>query len=383
MDFSLTFGMLLLFMVTTYGCIILACTIGLIKILKFQRVQYSRHPGFVSVIIPVRNEEGNILRILEEMHGQDFPADCMEVIVADDCSEDATMALVNRFAGMHPDFPLALLPAIRSEISKPGKKSAIERAVRQARGDVLLLTDADTSRGSGWISSMVSCFGSSEIQMVLGPVYFCNEKNMLQKIQSLEFLGLMGTTAGSAALGYPVMCNGANLAYRRQAFLQTGGFGENLKYSSGDDQFMMSSIREYFGKKALLFNMDPQSKVSTGAEASLRGFLNQRIRWVSKSRGYRDPVVILVGGITYLTHFFLLAGLVAGVFFPELLSISLLLWLVKILLEYPMGWIMNRFFKKKGLSGFYFTAQVFQLIYLPLAGALGMFLPYRWKGRRG
>ena len=193
----------------------------------------------------------------------------------------------------------------------------------------------------------------------------------------------MGTTAGSAALGYPVMCNGANLAYRRDSFLQTGGFSGNLKYLSGDDQFMMGAIRKHYGKGSLVFNIDPLSNVGTVPEATLTGFIHQRIRWVSKSRGYRDPVVIVVGAVTYLIHTLLLSGMLAGIFYPTILSFSLLFWLVKILLDYPMVWIMMRFFGKSSLTGYYFIAQLFQLIYVPVAGILGLMLPFRWKGRRG
>ena len=383
MDIQETFGLFLILALASYGFIISAFTIGLVR-LQFRKWSKTHQPvRFISVVIPVRNEACNILRILEEMRSQDFPGDRMEIIVTDDYSEDATMAFAGRFAHEHPAFPLILVPSGREEANATGKKRAIERAVAKAKGEVLLFTDADTWRGPGWISSMVSGFGSSEIQMALGPVYFCHEKSLLQKIQSLEFLGLMGTTAGSAALGFPVMCNGANLAYRRNAFLSVGGFSGNLIYGSGDDQFMMSSIKKLFGGASLIFNADPLSAVGTEPEATLRGFLNQRIRWVSKSRGYRDPVVVIVGAIMFLTHLTLLAGMLAGFFFPKLFFVSILLWLVKILLEYPMVWIMTRFFGKGKLTKYYFIAQVFQLIYIPLAGMLGLFLQYRWKGRTG
>ena len=383
MELQNSFELLLVLFMTLYGFIISAFTIGLIKIIKPVHSKALRSNRMVSVIIPVRNEEGNILRILEEIRCQDFPVDSLEVIVTDDHSEDATMSVASRFANRYTEFRLVLVTSTGSEINMPGKKQAIERAVAKAKGEILVFTDADTGRGPHWVSSMDSCFATPGIQMVLGPVFFCNEKNLLQRIQTLEFMGLMGTTAGSAAIGFAVMCNGANLAYRRGAFLQTGGFGENLRFSSGDDQFMMSAIRKQFGNGSLVFNADPLSMVSTEPEATLSGFLHQRIRWVSKSRGYRDPVVITVGVVTYLVHFTLLAGMLSGLFIPKLLSLSLFLWLVKILLEYPMVWIMARYFGKKKLSGYYFVAQVFQLIYVPVSGIAGLFLPYRWKGRRG
>ena len=383
MGIQVTFALLIAMVTAVYGGMIGAFTIGLIKGKKHQWAPRGNPPGFVSVIIAVRNEADNMPQILDELHDQDFPADCLEVIVADDFSEDTTMAVARSFALQHPEFPLMLVASPDREITTTGKKSAIERAVAVAKGEILLFTDADTSRGAGWISSMVSGFGPPEIQMVLGPVYFHQEKNLLQKIQSLEFMGLMGTTAGSAALGFPVMCNGASLAYRRDAFMQTGGFGDNLRYGSGDDQFMMIAIRKRFGKGALAFNFDRRSAVGTVPEATMGSFLHQRLRWVSKSRGYRDPVVIFVGIITYLTHLLLLAGILTGFFIPALLAHSLLFWALKTLVEYPMVWIMNDFFGKKGLVKHYMIAQVFQMFYVPVAGMLGLVVPYRWKGRKG
>jgi cellulose synthase/poly-beta-1,6-N-acetylglucosamine synthase-like glycosyltransferase len=317
------------------------------------------------------------------MRTQDFRDTQMEVIVSDDYSDDHTMEFAGRFARQFPEFPLVLVSSANAPQRAFGKKKAIERAVTQARGEILLFTDADTFHGSSWITCMVKNFKNESQQMVLGPVVFFREKNLLQKIQSLEFLGLMATTAGSAGLGYPVMCNGANLAYRRQAFHETGGFSGNQQYRSGDDQFMMSSIRKHYRKHAISFNFDPLAIVSTIPESTLTGFFHQRIRWVSKSPGYSDRAVLLTGSVTYLLHVLLLAGFFLGLWNPRIFVLSLVLWLLKILLEYPMVMIMMRFSTKQEFRGYYFVAQVFQLIYLPVVGILGLILPYRWKGRSG
>jgi len=336
----------------------------------------------VSVIIPVRNEAGHMTRILEEMRGQDYPRDLLEVIVADDQSDDLTMELARSFSGRYPQ--LSVVSALSDGTTDPagGKKRAIQRAIRLAKGEIILCTDADTTHGPRWISSMAGCFTGSRVRMVLGPVVFDPAGNLLQKMQALEFMGIMGTTAGSAGLGRPVMCNGANLAYRRSAFLDTGGFEKNLRYHSGDDQFLMNSVRSRYGKKAIVFNRDREAIVATEPEACLSGFIHQRIRWVSKSRGYRDPLVIAVGLVTWLVHLLLFAGLITGIFRPAVLCIVLAAWSGKILLEYPLVRFMSRFFRKMGLLVYYPVAQVFQLVYVPLTGLLGLFLPYRWKGRK-
>ena len=372
-----------------YGSIILAFTAGLLR--------YRRAPdrGFpestagqtsgkvVTVIIPVRNESLHIQRILEEMRQQDFPAHLMEVIVTDDDSEDQTMQIANQFAQKYPGFPLILVGSDQPEKETSGKKRAVTRAVGRSSGEFILGTDADTFHGPGWVSSMVNSFTLKQTQMVLGPVSFFMENNLLQRIQSLEFLGIMGTTAGSTALGFPVMCNGANLAYRRVAFEKCGGYHGNLRFSSGDDQFLLNSVRENYGSGAIRFNHDPLAIVSTEPEAGLKGFFNQRIRWVSKSRGYRDPVVIGVGAATFLVHLLIMGGFILGLFFPNILVLFLIFWIIKMLVEFPLVLHMYHFFRKKKLLRYYVIAQVFQVIYVVMVGITGLFLPFRWKGRAG
>jgi hypothetical protein len=87
--------------------------------------------------------------------------------------------------------------------------------------------------------------------------------------------------------------------------------------------------------------------------------------------------------LTYLLHLLLLAGFMLGIWNSRILMLSLVLWVFKTALEYPMVGIIMRFFRKQQLRRYYFVAQVFQLLYVPLAGILGLILPYRWKGRKG
>jgi hypothetical protein len=86
--------------------------------------------------------------------------------------------------------------------------------------------------------------------------------------------------------------------------------------------------------------------------------------------------------LTYSVHLFLLAGILIGVFFPKFLVLTLALWIVKILVEYPIVWLMASFLDKKHLLGYYFVAQVFQLFYVVAVGLLGRLVSFEWKGRR-
>lgn len=366
--------------VALYLFMISCIATGLWQLFRKRQSVFPESPLSVSVILPVRNEVKHITHVLEELAGQCFSASQFEVIVSDDHSEDGTPEIVRDFTSLRHGFRLTLVEAASGDL--PGKKAAIARALQHARGEILLFTDGDTFRGQAWVASMAASFGNPDIQLVAGPVAFINERNLLMNLQSQEFLGIMGTTAGSAALGLPLMCNGANLACRRSAFESVASTVGGTRFSSGDDQFLLGAIRRCFGGKSILFQLNPAAAVCTEPQPDFSGFINQRLRWAGKSRGYSDPVVIAAGLVTGLANLLLFTGLVAGIFLPRLLPAVALLWVAKVILEWPVTGTMGRFFGKPALSVYYLPAQLFQLLYVPFVAVMGMVLPFRWKGRR-
>ncbi len=374
---------LLVSMLVLYIAVILLITRGLIRLQRGTSRPAAMLPK-VSVLLAVRNESGTLRDCLNSLLQQDYPRELMEVIVSDDFSEDDSVGIARRWAAGNPGFRLKVITANEEHSTATGKKSALARAVGVATGEMILCTDADTERGPHWVSAMMQQGGRPDgvRNMTLGPVAFHHENNLLEKIQSLEFMGLIGVTAGAAGVGFPVMCNGANIAYRRAAYREAGGFDNNMQFASGDDQFLMAGICKKFGRDSVRFALNREAVVYTAAQDTLRGFFSQRLRWVSKSRGYREPAVIGLALLTYFVHLFLLLGMAAGLYFPSLLALSLALWLAKILLEYPLVWLMADFLGKKHLLGYYFISQVFQLFYVVVIGMIGNLIPYQWKGRR-
>lgn len=344
---------------------------------------FSEKPVRVSVIIPVRNEVHTIDSLLEQMVAQDYPPEAVEFLVSDDFSEDATCERVMQWVQRSSEKGIRLVRPCDAREEMPGKKAAIARAVAEATGDLLLFTDADTHRGPHWITTMAGAWKESKGEMVLGPVMFSGEKNLLQKIQTLEFLGIMGVTAGAVASGKPVMCNGANLACTRRAFVATGGYYGNEQFRSGDDQFLMLKVKNKYSARAIHFCYDPYALVSTEPVRTLAAFAHQRLRWISKGKGYRDPFTLFTALETYLTQLLLLTFWIAGLWVHGLLPWCGALWLIKILVDYLLVARMAGFCKKTGLEHHYFLAQLFQLFYVPLSGLLVWLLPFKWKGRTG
>jgi len=107
---------------------------------------------FVSLIVPARNEEGCIARCLDSLLAQRYKG--YEAIVVDDESSDATADIVSVFAARDSRVHLVsgkLLPE-----GWLGKPHALSQGVAAARGEVLLLTDADTVHRPSSISWAVT-----------------------------------------------------------------------------------------------------------------------------------------------------------------------------------------------------------------------------------
>ncbi len=369
-------GTALIFLTGAYALMILWFTVPLIRKRRNPSADHELPP--VTIIIAARNEEPLLPACLDSILLQDYPAERYQVLVSDDHSTDRTAETVREYQRQFPAAGLILISAGPKEPA--GKKAAIERALAMAAGEVILTTDADTSRGTGWLRAMTAGFPAGMPAMVLGPVLLTGSC-FFQRLQRLEFLGIMGLTAGSAVSGTPLMCNGANLLYSKSGFFETGGFGGNRKFSSGDDQFLLAGFRKRYGRNAVTFAFRDEAVVSTPAENTFAGFLNQRFRWVSKSRGYRDPVVILVGAITWIFQAALLVALVAGMFGHPIGKIALLCVGIKLVADLPLVAGMAIFFRTVADLWLYLPAQLFQVVYVPLTGLLGLILPYRWKGR--
>ena len=334
----------------------------------------------VSVVIPARDEEENIVACLESLKRQDYAEGLFEVIVVNDFSDDHTRDRVNQFRENNPGFPLVLM-----NTNDPGgsgsKKKALETGIVAANNDLILTTDADTRHSPSWISAMAGEYERSHAKMLLGPVFFHHSRGPAGWFQELEFLGIMGITAGAAMSGNPVMGNGANLGFTKTAFQEAGRYEGNEHFLSGDDQFLLMKFRKRYGKQAIQFVFDRKAIITAKAETSLTGFMNQRLRWVSKSRGYTDPGVWIAAFLTFFLNSLLLAGVLAGIFYTPLLMPVLVLFGIKCLGDIVLMFRMASFFGKYRVLWFFPAGEVLNLVYVPLTGLLGNIIPSVWKGR--
>lgn len=332
----------------------------------------------VSLIIAARNEEENIGRTLEAVTTQHYPEALLEVIVVDDHSTDRTGEIVKSYASRG----VRLLTLNQGDKLNSYKKFAIDQAIRASSGEVILTTDADCRMGPDWIGTIVRYMEQSDTWMVSSPVCYDQEKSYFERLQTLEFLYLIGIGAAGIGNGNPTTCNGANFAYRKSLFFQMDGFKGIDDLASGDDELLLHKVAEVYPTK-IGFCQSRDAVVYTDAKPDLGSFLSQRKRWASKSTKYKDKKVVVLGVCIWLFNLALLSGILSlfwgGAASGSLVLISLLL---KILVELVFLMPILRFIDRINLLWNLPILSLIHSVYLVYIGLSGNIGKYDWKGRR-
>jgi len=118
----------------------------------------------VSILVPARNEEQNIGRCIRSLLAQDYPS--FEVLVLDDQSNDGTLAILRQMAESQPK--LKVLTGSSPPEDKSGKNWACSQLSRQARGDLLFFTDADTVHQPQSLQEMVTALMGEQADLLTG-----------------------------------------------------------------------------------------------------------------------------------------------------------------------------------------------------------------------
>jgi poly-beta-1,6-N-acetyl-D-glucosamine synthase len=356
-----------------YSILILFYRAGWLELKPFRQTDHESSIK-ISVIIPARNEEENIGRLLSSLEKQTYPPHLFEVIVVDDHSMDNTAVVVSSYS-------FANLINLEFDNINSYKKKAIESGITAASGDLIVTTDADCVVPENWLKTIASFKEKTNTVFIAAPVLLENEPNLLQTFQALDFLVLQGITAASVQKRFHNMCNGANLAYERNTFLEVNGFTGIDHIASGDDMLLMQKIAKRFpGKFSYLLSKD--AIVTTQAAKTWKEFFSQRIRWSSKATDYNDIKILSTLFLVYFFNCALLALFISGFWMPSLwlglISILILKTIIELTFIYPVA----KFYNKQNLIKWFALFQPVHIVYTVIAGWLGVFGSFEWKGRR-
>ena len=343
----------------------------------------------ISVIIPARNEEQNINACLDSMCKQSYPLPLFEVIVVNDHSTDKTPVLVDAYTGRNIK-RIDLADHVET-VSNAYKKKAIEAGIGQATGELIITTDADCIVPPKWLHTFASFYESYHPAFIAAPVSINCGNRFIEKFQALDFMVLQGITGAAVHKQMHNMCNGANLAYEKTAFEAVNGFKDIDNIASGDDMLLMHKIYKRYPTK-LLFLRSKDVIVQTAPVHSVREFFQQRIRWASKADKFGDRSLFPVLLIVYLFNLMMLIMPVTAIFNNAQLSIvncqlsifGVWLWMLilKTLIELIFLYPVAKFFGKQNMLKIFPVMQPLHIIYTIIAGWLGKFGSYEWKGRK-
>jgi cellulose synthase/poly-beta-1,6-N-acetylglucosamine synthase-like glycosyltransferase len=345
---------------------------------KVSQISFSNEKKpFVSVIVPFRNESDVILKCLRSLETQKYPTEKYEILFVDDFSEDDSVLKLTSEKQL-AETKILSVPNEYQTLSP--KKRCIKYGIENAKGEIILTTDADCLHQKNWIAAMVSTFDEST-GFVSGLVKFSDAKKLFGKIQQLEFGGLVLTGAGLIGTGSPTICNAANIAFRKDAFDFVGGYDDNQHLSSGDDEFLMQKIAKS-DKYKVQFLFSENAVVETEANRSVSGFIQQRKRWASKGLFYNDKMLILKLIFIYFFFLSLPVQLLLGLILHSIFLYSFIIMVLgKVILEYLI--------LKKGIPLLYrfmefpvfVFAEILHVPYIILAGFAGALGNFEWKGR--
>lgn len=337
----------------------------------------------VSIIVPARNEEDTIIHCIEDIVKQRFPKELMELIVVNDNSSDRTSFLVKQYISKHAipnGVDIKIIDLEEDKNTNSFKKKAILEGIRQAKGALIVTTDADCRMNDLWLSTTVSYYEKNRPKFISAPVSYHEEKNWFGKFQTLEFLGLIGIGAGGIKINIPTMCNGANLAYTKEVFWEVNGFEGISDLASGDDTFLMLKIAKKY-REGIHFIKSFDAIVYTTPKESLREFTEQRKRWASKGAKYNSKKVIFVGVLTYVFNFLIFVSGVFSIFYSTFAPVFISALIAKITVEFIFLYLVTSFFKRRQLLLCFFQEQLLYILYVVWIGAEGSLSKYTWKGR--
>ena len=367
---------LILLLLIHYVIFLLKIYIGLTKLSGKQEANIPTE--FVSIIVPFRNEEKNILNTYNSLINQNYSAEKFEIIFVNDSSDDKSLQLLENLPHRNNVF----IYSVPNDYSiNAHKKRAIRFGIGKSKGEIIVTTDADCLHKKDWLMNLLK-YMDNKTGFISGPVEFSFDENLFSKMQRLEFAGLVITGAGLIGAGEPIICNAANIAYRKKVFDEVGGFIYQMSLSSGDDELLMQKIHRDTDYE-IKFALDKNAIVSTEANQSLKDFYHQRKRWASKGLFYGDTFLLIKLILIFLFYFSLIVQPILGLLFsPKFFATFIITFFTKFFVEYL---ILKRgtklLFDFRILQPFLIT-EILQIPYILISGFMGMFGNLVWKDRQ-
>lgn len=295
-----------------------------------------------------------------------------EIIFIDDHSSDNSCGILTEAKKTLPGI------FVLENHGKQGKKTTLTAGLHAAKGEWILQTDADCVLPEKWIES-ISAFVVNNPGKVLvsAPVVYSTGRSVFSWFFELDFLSLVFIGAGYIIAGKPVYCNGANIAYRRDAvlILPDPYFSST---PSGDDVFLMQQLAEK-QKNGIAFLKSRNAIVKTAPPTSLKQFFLQRTRWGSKAKHYKSGSAKFLALSVFTTNLMLLLFWALAASGATLRIYASIFTIIKFVTDAIILIPSLNFFERSKYTALIIPASVLYPFYIVFAAFASLFAKPGWK----
>ena len=376
--------MILIFTIITiiYLILIGSFVFGFNKIPEYKPQNLAKQTKF-SILIPFRNEADNLQKLIDSIIKLDYPSELFEVIFIDDASEDSSVEIIKSgfiFTQSEHGVQINFKIISNERLTNSPKKDAISSAIQKAQYDWIITTDADCQVPKLWLHSFNDFIQNHSPRFIAAPVIYDDNSSFLNRFQILDMLSLQGATIGGFGLNKPFLCNGANLAYKKETFIEVNGFNGNTDIASGDDIFLLEKIVKTYPKQTHYLKCK-NAIVTTQPQPTWNDLKAQRLRWAAKTTAYNNWFGKLTGLIVLLMNASVLVGLIFSLL--KIISFKSFFYVlfIKFSIDFYLIYKSAVFFNQKHLLITYIFGFVLYPFFSVYIAVLSGFKGYKWKGR--
>lgn len=214
----------------------------------------------ITMVIPAHNEADVIERKLTNTLEIDYPRELFEVLVLDDGSEDGTAEIIEGFV----DQGITLL----RQIPRQGKMAAVNRGVREARGKIIMLSDASPDYVPGAIKSAVRHFADTSVGVVSGQIRIWDSASAVEKPAGLYWKYQEKIRQWESRSGSTVGVNGNFFMFRKELYRPP-------PTTTVNDEFTIAMSIAQQGYRVLY---EPEAVTYDDASASMSDEFSRRAR---------------------------------------------------------------------------------------------------------
>lgn len=325
--------------------------------------QSQQHP--VSVIVCARDEDENLARNLPGVLVQNYPS-TSEVIVVNDNSVDDSKYILQELKKTFKSLNIVELTQEAKLIS--GKKYPLSVGIKEAKYEVLLLTDADCVPSSEfWIQKMQNGYDEN-IEVVLGYGAYHRRKGLLNKLIRFEAFHTALQYLSYALAGIPYMGVGRNLSYKKSLFMNNKGFSSINHIPSGDDDLFINKVAT---KKNTAVIIDPDALTRSIPKTTWGGWLRQKARHYTTAKYYKTKHKFLLG-LYFSSQFIFYPLFVASLLFYDW-QLTLGLFGIRFLLQAIIFYMSMKKMGEKDLWPWFIVLDMWMFFYYII------FAPALWK----